>query len=109
MSTAGDMVVDGTTYRIHRLDQVPGSERLPYSLKVLLENLLRNEDGRLVTSEQVDAVAAWDPAAAHGREVAYTPARVLMQDFTGVPCVVDLVVMRDAITGLGGNPMRSNR
>jgi aconitate hydratase len=108
MSTAGELTVDGTTYRIHRLDQVPGSERLPYSLKVLLENLLRNEDGRLVTSEQVDAVAGWDPAAAHGREVAYTPARVLMQDFTGVPCVVDLVAMRDAITELGGDASRIN-
>jgi len=87
---------------------VAGSERLPYSLKVLLENLLRNEDGRLVTTEQVDAVASWDPAAAHGREVAYTPARVLMQDFTGVPCVVDLVAMRDAITELGGDPSQIN-
>ncbi|HET9841415.1 MAG TPA: aconitate hydratase [Nocardioides sp.] len=108
MSAASDLVVDGTTYRIHRLDQVSGSERLPYSLKVLLENLLRNEDGRLVTSEQVEAVAGWDPTAAHGREVAYTPARVLMQDFTGVPCVVDLVAMRDAITELGGDASRIN-
>ena len=108
MSVSSDLVVGGTTYRIHRLDQVSGSGRLPYSLKVLLENLLRNEDGRLVTSEQVDAVAQWDPAAAHGREVAYTPARVLMQDFTGVPCVVDLVAMRDAITELGGDPSRIN-
>jgi aconitate hydratase len=108
MSIASELVVGATTYRIHRLDQVPGSGRLPYSLRVLLENLLRNEDGRLVTSEQVDAVAQWDPAAAHGREVAYTPARVLMQDFTGVPCVVDLVAMRDAIAELGGDPSRIN-
>ncbi len=108
MSTASELTVDGTSYLVHRLDEVPGSERLPYSLKVLLENLLRNEDGRLVTREQVDAVAGWDPAAAHGREVAYTPARVLMQDFTGVPCVVDLVAMRDAITELGGDPRRIN-
>ncbi len=108
MSTASQLTVGGTSYRIHRLDQVEGFEGLPYSLKVLLENLLRNEDGRLVTSEQVDAVAGWDPAAAHGREVAFTPARVLMQDFTGVPCVVDLVAMRDAITELGGDPRRIN-
>jgi aconitate hydratase len=108
MSASSELTVGGTTYRIFRLDQVSGSGRLPYSLKVLLENLLRNEDGRLVTSEQVDAVAHWDPAVAHGREVAYTPARVLMQDFTGVPCVVDLVAMRDAITELGGDPSRIN-
>jgi aconitate hydratase len=108
VSTASELTVGGTSYRIHRLDEVTGSERLPYSLKVLLENLLRNEDGRLVTSEQVDAVAGWDPAAAHGREVAFTPARVLMQDFTGVPCVVDLVAMRDAITELRGDPRRIN-
>ena len=82
MSTPSELTVGGESYRIYRLDQVPVSERLPYSLKVLLENLLRNEDGRLVTSEQVDAVAGWDPAAAKGREVAYTPARVLMQDFS---------------------------
>jgi aconitate hydratase len=108
MRSVSALAVGDRTYWIHRLDQVAGSERLPYSLKVLLENLLRNEDGRLVTSEQVDAVAGWDPAAVHGREVAYTPARVLMQDFTGVPCVVDLVAMRDAITELGGDPSQIN-
>ncbi len=108
MSGSSEFVVGGTSYQIHRLDQVDGSERLPYSLKVLLENLLRNEDGRMVTREQVEAVAGWDPAAAHGREVAFTPARVLMQDFTGVPCVVDLVAMRDAITELGGDASRIN-
>ena len=79
-----------------------------YSLKVLLENLLRNEDGRLVTAEQVSALAGWDRTAEHGREVAFTPARVLMQDFTGVPCVVDLVAMRDAIAALGGDTQRIN-
>jgi aconitate hydratase len=98
VSTPSELTVSGTSYRIYRLDQVPGSGRLPYSLKVLLENLLRNEDGRLVTPEQVDAVAGWDPAAAHGREVAYTPARVLMQDFTGVPCVVDACLQADMYT-----------
>ncbi|MGH3555617.1 MAG: aconitase family protein, partial [Mycobacterium sp.] len=102
------LTVDDTAYQIRRLDRVDGSARLPYSLKVLLENLLRNEDGRLVTAEQVSALAAWDPSAKHGREVAYTPARVLMQDFTGVPCVVDLVTMRDAIADLGGDTQRIN-
>ncbi len=106
--TRDQLVVDGQNYLIHRLDRVEGSARLPYSLKVLLENLLRTEDGRLVTKEQIDAVAGWDPDAAHGREIQFTPARVLMQDFTGVPCVVDLVAMRDAITELGGDPKKIN-
>jgi aconitate hydratase len=106
--TLDQLTVAETTYIIHRLDRINDADRLPYSLKVLLENLLRNEDGRLVTAEQIGALAAWDPLAQHGREVAYTPARVLMQDFTGVPCVVDLVTMRDAITELGGDPKRIN-
>ena len=106
--TQGQLTVDDETYLIHRLARIDGAARLPYSLKVLLENLLRNEDGRLVTAEQVSALAAWDPTAEHGREVAFTPARVLMQDFTGVPCVVDLVAMRDAITDLGGDTKRIN-
>lgn len=84
--TRDQLTVEDTTYEIHRLDRIEGSSRLPYSLKVLLENLLRNEDGRMVTEEQIRALADWDPQAAHGREVAFTPARVLMQDFTGVPC-----------------------
>ncbi|OBB69438.1 aconitate hydratase AcnA [Mycobacterium sp. 852014-50255_SCH5639931] len=106
--TRDQLAVGGTTYQIHRLARIDGADRLPYSLKVLLENLLRNEDGRLVTAEQIGALAAWDPGAKHGREVAYTPARVLMQDFTGVPCVVDLVAMRDAIADLGGDTKRIN-
>ncbi|WP_152185518.1 aconitate hydratase [Segeticoccus rhizosphaerae] len=106
--TEGKLVVDDLTYTIHRLDRIEGSARLPYSLKVLLENLLRCEDGHLVNTEQIDAVAQWDPSAAHGREIQFTPARVLMQDFTGVPCVVDLVAMRDAITDLGGDPTKIN-
>lgn len=106
--TMDRLAVDENTYLIYRLDRIDGAKRLPYSLKVLLENLLRNEDGRLVTAEQIGALAAWDPHAQHGREVAYTPARVLMQDFTGVPCVVDLVAMRDAITELGGDTTRIN-
>ncbi len=103
-----DLTVGGTTYEIFRLDAVPGTERLPYSLKVLLENLLRNEDGTLVTADQVRAVADWDPAAEHGAEIQYTPARVLLQDFTGVPCVVDLVAMRDAMAAFEGDPQKIN-
>src|SRR5574337_637901 len=106
--TRGQLAVGDTSYQIYSLDRIDGADRLPYSLKVLLENLLRNEDGRLVTAEQIGALAAWNPAAEHGREVAYTPARVLMQDFTGVPCVVDLVAMRDAISELGGDTQRIN-
>ncbi|WP_315915389.1 aconitate hydratase [Arthrobacter sp. lap29] len=103
-----ELTVDGESYQIYRLDKVPGSARLPYSLKVLLENLLRNEDGLLVTAEQVRAVGEWDPGAEASKEIQYTPARVLMQDFTGVPCVVDLVAMRDAMADLGGDPARIN-
>jgi len=101
--TRARLTVGDTTFGIHRLDRFSGADRLPYSLKVLLENLLRNEDGRLVTDEQVRAVAEWDPVAEHGRDVAFTPARVLMQDFTGVPCVVDLVAMRDAMAQMGAD------
>ncbi|MCW5944540.1 MAG: aconitate hydratase, partial [Cryobacterium sp.] len=100
--------VDGENYEIFRLDKIPNSRRLPYSLKVLLENLLRNEDGKLVTRDQVEAVINWDPKADHGGEIQYTPARVLLQDFTGVPCVVDLVAMRDAMDALGGDPQKIN-
>lgn len=102
------LTVDGQSYEIHRIDSIPNAARLPYSLKILLENLLRNEDGRLVTAEQVEALAAWDPATINNAEVQFTPARVLMQDFTGVPCVVDLVAMRDAMTDLGGDPKKIN-
>ena len=100
--------VDDTTYEIERLERIDGTDRLPYCLEVLLENLLRNEDGRLVTASQIEALAAWRADAAPTGEVAFTPARVLMQDFTGVPCVVDLVAMRDAIGELGGAPARIN-
>ncbi|MDN5551195.1 MAG: aconitate hydratase, partial [Brevibacterium sp.] len=100
--------VDDQTYEIYRIDRIKGSDRLPYSLKVLLENLLRNEDGRLVTAEQITALGDWDPHSEINPEIQYTPARVLMQDFTGVPCVVDLVAMRDAMTELGGDPRAIN-
>ncbi|MGH9045981.1 MAG: aconitate hydratase, partial [Acidimicrobiales bacterium] len=107
-STRDRLTVDGTTYQVERLERVDGVERFPYSLKVLLENLLHNEDGRLVTAPQIEALAAWRADAAPAGEIAFTPARVLMQDFTGVPCVVDLVAMRDAIIELGGAPERIN-
>ncbi|TAN15076.1 MAG: aconitate hydratase, partial [Rhizobiaceae bacterium] len=107
-NTRDRLTVDDTTYTIHRLDRIGGSQRLPYSLKVMLENLLRNEDGELVTAEQIGAVAGWRSDATPYQEIQYTPARVLMQDFTGVPCVVDLVAMRDAIIDLGGDPQRIN-
>jgi aconitate hydratase len=101
---AGSLDVDGSSYRIFRLDAVEGAARLPFSLKVLLENLLRNEDGRLVSAAQIEALAGWDPAAEPSAEIAFTPARVLMQDFTGVPCIVDLAAMREAMAALGGDP-----
>ncbi|MDQ0957934.1 aconitate hydratase [Streptomyces sp. B4I13] len=100
----GTLDADGTSYSLHRLDALPDSQRLPYSLKVLLENLLRHEDGRTVTADQIEALAGWDPAAEPATEVQFTPARVLMQDFTGVPCIVDLVAMREAMAALGGDP-----
>ncbi len=106
--TRDRLTVGGTTYGVHRLDRIDGASRLPYSLKVLLENLARNEDGLRVTADQVSALASWDPASEHGSEIAYTPARVLLQDFTGVPCVVDLVAMRDAMAAFGGDPAKIN-
>ncbi|QZA05917.1 aconitate hydratase AcnA [Mycolicibacter heraklionensis] len=95
-------------YEIYRLDAVPGTEKLPYSLKVLAENLLRTEDGANITKEHINAIANWDPAAEPSIEIQFTPARVIMQDFTGVPCVVDLATMREAVTALGGDPNKVN-
>ena len=107
--TRDTLVVDETTYEIRRLDRVPGAARLPYSLKVLLENLLRNEDGRLVTAEQVERAGRLGPAGrARQRDRSSPRPGSCMQDFTGVPCVVDLVAMRDAMTALGGDPQRIN-
>ena len=96
--------VDGAAYEYYRLNAAPGLERLPYSLKVLAENLLRTEDGANVTADHVRALAAWDPAAEPDTEIQFTPARVVMQDFTGVPCIVDLATMREAVAELGGDP-----
>ena len=95
--------VDGRSYEIFRLDAVDGLERLPYCLKVLAENLLRTEDGANVTADHVRALAAWDPDAEPDTEIQFTPARVIMQDFTGVPCIVDLATMREAVADLGGD------
>lgn len=100
----GVLDVDGAEYEIFRLNKVEGSEKLPFSLKILLENLLRTEDGENITKEQIQALANWDPSAQPNTEIQFTPARVLMQDFTGVPCVVDLATMREAIVELGGDP-----
>ncbi len=102
------LTVGGATYEINRLDAVAGLEKLPYALKVLAENLLRTEDGANVTTAHVEALANWDPAAEPDTEIQFTPARVVMQDFTGVPCVVDLATMREAMADLGGDPSRIN-
>ena len=102
------LTVGGTDYQIYRIDKVPGHERLPYSLKVLLENLLRTEDGANVTKQHVEALGGWDPNAQPDTEIQFTPARVIMQDFTGVPCIVDLATMREAMADLGGDPQRIN-
>jgi aconitate hydratase len=100
--------VGATDYRIYRVDAVPGHERLPFSLKVLLENLLRTEDGANITKEHIAALGAWNPAAEPDTEIQFTPARVVMQDFTGVPCIVDLATMREAVADLGGDPEKIN-
>jgi aconitate hydratase len=102
------LTVGANSYEIYRLDAVPGTEKLPYSLKVLAENLLRTEDGANITKEHINAIANWDPNAQPSIEIQFTPARVIMQDFTGVPCVVDLATMREAVTALGGDPERVN-
>ena len=100
--------VGDKSYQIYRLDAVPNTEKLPYSLKVLAENLLRNEDGSNITKDHIEAIANWDPKAEPSIEIQYTPARVVMQDFTGVPCIVDLATMREAVADLGGNPDQVN-
>jgi aconitate hydratase len=96
------------SYEIYRLDAVKGSERLPYSMKILLENLLRNEDGVTVRRQDIEVLTNWDPRAEPSHEIQYRPARVLMQDFTGVPAVVDLAAMRDAMRTLDGDPRKIN-
>jgi len=100
--------VGDDSYEIYRIDRVEGHARLPYSLKILLENLLRTEDGANITADHIRALGGWDSAAEPSVEIQFTPARVLMQDFTGVPCVVDLATMREAVRDLGGDPTRVN-
>lgn len=100
--------VNGQDYEFYRLDAIKGSENLPFSMKVLLENLLRFEDNLTVNKEDIEALASWDPQATPSQEIAFRPARVLMQDFTGVPAVVDLAAMRDAMKNLGGDPDKIN-
>jgi len=100
--------VGDESYEIFRLDKVEGSARLPYSLKVLLENLLRTEDGANITADHIRALGTWDSQAQPSQEIQFTPARVIMQDFTGVPCVVDLATMREAVKELGGDPAKIN-
>ncbi|WP_405603093.1 aconitate hydratase AcnA [Streptomyces sp. NBC_01410] len=100
--------VGDESYEIFKLDKVEGSARLPYSLKVLLENLLRTEDGANITADHIRAIGGWDSQAQPSQEIQFTPARVIMQDFTGVPCVVDLATMREAVKELGGDPAKIN-
>jgi aconitate hydratase A / 2-methylisocitrate dehydratase len=104
----GTLTAGANGYQIYRLDAVPGSEDLPFSLKILLENLLRTEDGANVTADHISALAGWDAAAEPGTEIQFSPARVLMQDLTGVPAVVDLASMREAMRDLGGDPEKIN-
>ncbi|TQJ23943.1 aconitate hydratase [Micromonospora sp. A202] len=100
--------VGDASYEIFKIDKVDGHARLPYSLKVLLENLLRTEDGANITADHIRQLGAWDSTAAPSVEIQFTPARVLMQDFTGVPCVVDLATMREAVRDLGGDASKVN-
>ncbi|MCU1481226.1 MAG: acnA [Subtercola sp.] len=100
--------VGDASYEVFRLDTVPGFEKLPFSLKVLLENLLRTEDGANITAEHIKALGSWVPTAEPDTEIQFTPARVVMQDFTGVPCIVDLATMREAVGALGGDPTKIN-
>jgi aconitate hydratase len=100
--------VGDAEYDIYSIAKVEGHDKLPYSLKVLLENLLRNEDGADITADHIRALGSWDPTAVPSTEIQFTPARVIMQDFTGVPCVVDLATMREAVRDLGGDPSKIN-
>src|SRR5262244_1856761 len=109
VATRGKLAVGGSEFVIQRLEALgEKAARLPFSLRILLENLLRREDGERVTRHHVDAVLGWNPTAIPDREIPFMPARVLLQDFTGVPAVVDLAAMRDAMRALGGDPTRIN-
>lgn len=103
-----NLTVAGKDYEIFDISKVEGATNLPFSLKVLLENLLRTEDGANITADHIKALAQWDPSVEPETEIQFTPARVVMQDFTGVPCIVDLATMREAIVDLGGDPSKVN-
>ncbi|WP_368499672.1 aconitate hydratase AcnA [Herbiconiux sp. A18JL235] len=107
-SSKDTLEVGDKSYEVYRIDKVEGHEKLPFSLKVLLENLLRTEDGANITSEHIRALGSWVPTAEPDTEIQFTPARVVMQDFTGVPCIVDLATMREAVGALGGDPTKIN-
>ena len=106
--TRTTLTVNGKNYEIFQLTKIAGAEKLPFSMKILLENLLRHEDGKTVEKSDIEAIINWEPSAEPNTEIAYRPARVLMQDFTGVPAVVDLAAMRDAMKNLGGDPNKIN-
>ena len=108
LGARGTLEVGDSSYDVFRLSAVDGSEKLPFCLKILLENLLRTEDGANVTEGHIRSLANWDPTAVPDIEIQFTPARVIMQDFTGVPCIVDLATMREAFVELGGDPSRIN-
>src|SRR5262245_22700196 len=110
--TRSTLAVAGQTYTFHRLTTIeqafPNAARLPFSLKILLENLLRHENGLSVRRQDIEALAKWTPKAEPDTEIGFSPARVLLQDFTGVPAVVDLAALRDAMADLGGDPNKIN-
>jgi len=108
LGTKRNLTVGGKDFEIFDISAVEGAKSLPFSLKVLLENLLRTEDGANITADHIKALAQWDPAVEPDTEIQFTPARVILQDFTGVPCVVDLATMREAIVDLGGDPSKVN-
>ncbi len=108
LGTKKNLEVSGKEFEIFDISSIDGAKDLPFSLKVLLENLLRTEDGANITVEHIKALAQWDPSIEPDTEIQFTPARVVMQDFTGVPCVVDLATMREAIVDLGGDPSKVN-
>ncbi|MGH9731237.1 MAG: aconitase family protein, partial [Candidatus Acidiferrales bacterium] len=112
-STRSTLKAGGESFEIHRLAPIERSgagkiSRLPFSMKILLENLLRQEDGQFVHADDIRAVANWEPAAEPSKEISFMPARVLLQDFTGVPAIVDLAAMRQAMSKLGGDPKKIN-
>ena len=103
-----NLEVAGKSFELFDISAIDGASNLPFSLKILLENLLRTEDGANITAAHIKALASWNPEAEPDTEIQFTPARVIMQDFTGVPCIVDLATMREAIVELGGDASKVN-